>query len=64
MLDTSVSLYTTGALQAGNLGLELRGSESEQVSPCGVTLISPQEELLRAPATSSTDSIPAGFPSQ
>ena len=30
----SLSLYTTGALQAAMLVLELRGSESKQVSPC------------------------------
>ena len=31
---SSFSLYTTGALQAATPVLELRGSESEWVSPC------------------------------
>ena len=42
----SFSLYTTGVFQAGNPVIELRGSESEKVSPC---------------VGSSTDPIPTGF---
>ena len=32
--DPSFSLYTTGVFQAATPVLELRGSKSEQVSPC------------------------------
>ena len=46
----SLSLYATGALQAATLVLELRGSESEEVSFCVI----PQEELLGDPVASST----------
>ena len=51
---------TTGAFQAANPMLELRGSESEKVSPCKGSL----KELLVTPEVSSTDSIPTGFCSQ
>ena len=49
----SLSLYTTGLLQAATLVLELSGSKSKYMSPVGF----PQEELLRAPAASSTNPI-------
>ena len=57
---SSLLLYTTGALQAATLVLELSGSKSKYMSPVGF----PQEELLRAPAASSTNPIPTAFCSQ
>ena len=56
----SFLLCTTGTFQAATLALELRGSESEYVSPCMGSL----RGTAWGSRVSSTNSIPTGFCSQ